>query len=443
MKRYKHLFLFIILFLIFLFWGLFITDLNADEVWNYGFSYSIYKGFLPYKDFNMIITPLYPFFNALVFKIFGFNMLVFHITNSLMLTTMSYLTYKLIKEKFLLVLLVLFLPIPSLFPNYNLAILFLFILLMYLEKNKKNDIIIGIVIGLAILTKQSIGVCLVLPSLYYFKDIKKISKRILGIIIPISIFVLYLLISNTMMEFLDLCVFGLFDFTKNTSSFNVIYILSFIYILFSIYMIYKDKKNINNYYALAMLSITLPLFDLAHFQLSLFALLVIIFMNYDIKVPFNLKLLFIGIVLGIGFIQFFNKLDSKFIYPNNIKNFEYRLLEYGHIKYTNEINKYLDKHKDRKIIFFTNNAYYIKISRNEKLTKLDLINNGNHGYNGNDKLMKLVKENKDALFVINKVELNERRQTNKNIIKYVLKNGQNVDKICGHDVYILTGEYKK
>ena len=33
---------------------------NNDVIWNYGFSYNVSKGLKMYKDFNMVITPLYP-----------------------------------------------------------------------------------------------------------------------------------------------------------------------------------------------------------------------------------------------------------------------------------------------------------------------------------------------------------------------------------------------
>ena len=443
MQKKKQIIFLIAFFLLYLIWGLLVVDLYADEVWNYGFSYSIYKGLIPYKDFNMVLTPFYPFLNAIFFKIFGMNMLVFHIVNSLILTTMSYILYKLIGKNVLFALLFLFLPLPNIFPSYNLFVVFLFVLLLYLEEKKQNDILIGIVIGLSILTKQSVGVCLLLPSLYYIKDIKKLLKRIVGIIIPNIIFLIYLLISKSLMEFIDLCILGLFDFTKNKSTFNLIYIFSIIYLVVCIYMIYKNKKNINNYYALAIFSMTLPLVDLYHFQMSFFGLLIIIFMNYKVNLKLNITLLFIGILLGTGFKQVYDKSASGLIYPNNIKNFEHRLISKDMIEYTNELNDYLDKHKDRNVVYLTNNAYFMKISRNEIINSLDLINYGNHGYNGNEKLLKLIKENKDSLFVVEKSELDPKKQTNKNIIKYVIKNAKKVDKKCGHDIYIFNGDYVK
>ena len=32
-----------------------------DELFSYGFSYNIINGLIPYKDFNMVITPLFPY----------------------------------------------------------------------------------------------------------------------------------------------------------------------------------------------------------------------------------------------------------------------------------------------------------------------------------------------------------------------------------------------
>ena len=30
---------------------------DCDEIWNFGFSYNIAKGAIPYRDFNMIVLP--------------------------------------------------------------------------------------------------------------------------------------------------------------------------------------------------------------------------------------------------------------------------------------------------------------------------------------------------------------------------------------------------
>lgn len=57
----KLLLLFAIFFMISFCYGVFFLPLNGDEIWNYGFSYNIAKGLVIYRDFNVMVTPLYFF----------------------------------------------------------------------------------------------------------------------------------------------------------------------------------------------------------------------------------------------------------------------------------------------------------------------------------------------------------------------------------------------
>lgn len=322
MKKSKTIIMFIVLFFIFLFWNIAVVDLYADEVWNYGFAYSIYNGLVPYKDFNMIITPFFPFFLSFFMFVFNSNILVVHIVNSFVLVILSLLLYKLIGNKMWLTLLFLFFPLPNLFPSYNLFVILLYIFIVYLDNNKSNNYFIGFFIGIAILTKQSVGLCLLLPSFYYIKNYKILLKRIIGMIIPIFIFFVYLLINNNLMDFIDLCILGLFDFTKNQSSFTIVYFLSIVYFVICIYFIKKNYKDINNYYALTAFGMTIPLFDLYHFQMSLFCLLSILFINHEFKIKLNYKLLFFGIIIGLSIIQLKERVKDGILYPNDIPHFE-------------------------------------------------------------------------------------------------------------------------
>ena len=109
LMRNKVIFLLVFLFFLFLGWNVLITDIYADEVWNYGFSYAIFHGEIPYKDFNMVITPLYPF----LMSIFSSNLFLFHIAHALLLTGFSYVLYRLLKEKMWIPLLLLFITYVS------------------------------------------------------------------------------------------------------------------------------------------------------------------------------------------------------------------------------------------------------------------------------------------------------------------------------------------
>ena len=44
---------------------------NLDELWNFSYAKNIADGLTPYKDFNMIVTPLYASLNSIILTIFG------------------------------------------------------------------------------------------------------------------------------------------------------------------------------------------------------------------------------------------------------------------------------------------------------------------------------------------------------------------------------------
>ena len=50
---------------------IFVEPLNdLDELWQYSFASNISNGLVPYKDFNIIVTPLFSFIAAIFLKVF-------------------------------------------------------------------------------------------------------------------------------------------------------------------------------------------------------------------------------------------------------------------------------------------------------------------------------------------------------------------------------------
>ena len=439
----KNILKFIILFLCILFWNLIINVVQNDEIWNYGFAHNIYKGLIPYRDFNMVITPFYPFISSLLFHVFGSSLLVFHIENAFILTILFFIIYELIKEKVYIVgLFIAFFSDSLTFPSYNLFLLFLIFVIIYLEKKNSNDYLIGFIIGLSFLTKQSIGFFFILPSIYYlFVNYRKVIKRAIGFLIPCTIFLLYLLYYKCLNQFLDLCLFGLFDFgVKNTSSFNFGYIYFFIYILITLYMIFKNKKNISNFYVLAFASMMLPLFDVHHSAVAYVVLIVVFLLNSNFKIRLNLRLIFYPCCFFIGFIMFttYNQ-GFKINYPNKIKHFEYRFIRDDSIDFTNNVVDYMKKNNDKDFIFIGSGAYYYRLVTDNKITYLDLINYGNFGYNGSEKIIKMIKKRKqdNSVFVISEDDLLDICQVDKTAVRYIIENGRKIDSVQIYDFYVL------
>lgn len=439
----KNFLILLLLFILLLIFNLFLYPITLDEIWNYGFSYNILNGKIPYLDFNMVLTPLFSFIMTLPLMMFGNNILVFNVFNIFIILGCFLLLHNLIDDNMWLCALIFFIPFPILYPSYNLFLLLLFLYLVYLEKNEKSDYLIGFIVGCLILTKQSVGVFLLLPCLlYYLKNKKKFISRLIGCIIPCSIFLIYLLITKSFMSFLDLCLFGLFDFAGNNSVTSKFYLFVFILIcLVTIIFIVKEPKNIYNYYALMFYSISMPLFDAYHvgFQILVFVLLCFINFNFLKRLPIYSFAIFL-VVYACLFVSYsYGNISSfKKMYPNNINHFEYRYLGSKQVDFTNEVSNYIKKNKDYKYMFLDSNGYYFRIINDESASYLDLINMGNWGYNGSDKLINSIKKlPKNTRFFIDGVELVGQRQIDRRAIKYVIKHGKKVDKVGLYDIYIL------
>lgn len=439
-KRYKSLILIIFLFLLFLLFNLTLLPTNLDEIWNYGFSHNLYSGLIPYKDFNMVITPFYPFIMSLGFHIFGSSMLVFHIEHAIILICLCVLLFLLIDKKAWFIVALMLFPVNVSFPSYNIFLYFLLVLIIYLEKEKKSDYLIGFLLGLCVLTKHSVGLCLLLPSLYYIKDLKKVGRRFLGFIVPLFVFIIYLIITKSIIPFIDLCILGLFDFaSENGKAFNIYFLLFIIMIGITIYFIVKDRKNLVNYYVLAFYSIMIPLFDIYHFMVAFLAFLILILskVKKDIIKP---GLFGISIILFATVLLMDSRFKSKIIYPNNIKHFEYRFIDYDSILFTNKVNDYIKKNSDREFVFLNSNGYYFRLINDMKISYIDLINAGNFGYNGSDKLLKEIKKRKNSIFLVDKSELSPIKQSDKQALNYVIYNGKKIGNIDFFDIYVFDEE---
>lgn len=81
-KRYILVFLFSMLVLVF--FGF--SRNTFDFIWNYGFSFAMTRGQVPYRDFTMIVPPLYNFVMAIGLKLFSTNNIVFLIEQSILIT---------------------------------------------------------------------------------------------------------------------------------------------------------------------------------------------------------------------------------------------------------------------------------------------------------------------------------------------------------------------
>lgn len=379
MKKYKNILFFLFLFL-YNFIVCFYSISNNDLIWNYGFCYNFAKGLKMYKDFNMVITPLFPTIFGLIMKLFGNNMVIFYLSNAIIPTIIFYLVYKYYRKVLVeVILLVSFVSSP----NYNLlCLLFLFILFV-LEDKKSNDYLIGFVLGLTFLTKSSIGI-LSLASLYYYKDIKKIFKRIIGFLLPNIFFIIYFYINKSLFDYFNYAFLSLFDFASNNSRFNIFGILVFVISIIFLVYIFRKKRDIKILYILCFQIMSYPIFNMMHILMSfiplMFYILLMLENNFYNKYK---KILIIFLICPLLSVIFQNMvLDLK--YGTNA--LKYKKIE---AKYYNDAYKIKDEVKNLSNVYFNMyEAYYYKLLLGLDINKYDLLLTGNLGYNGEDKVLK-------------------------------------------------------
>ncbi len=405
----------LILIIIFIYTGILITYSNADNdlIWNYGFSYNFANHLLMYKDYNMVITPLYPFLGGILMRILGNNFLIFNLYNTILSTILYYYLYKKYPHTF----------IPSIImisfilrPSYNFLVLFLVLILLNIKEEK--DFFIGFILGLLFLTKQSF-ILLILPSIYLITKPKRLFKRIGAFFLPCLFFLIYFILTNTFLDFFNYTFLGLFSFSSKNSFFNLgtIFILSLIIYLFLYYLKTKDIKVL---YLITYQIMAYPIFNTMHIILSIIPVIIYFLDKLVKKKKYNLNYLryfnyFASILLICPLLsiplQYFNK---DLVEGENA-------LEYKDISRSYLVNKDLflkEVPNLNNTYFLMYDAYIYKYLLNNPITSYDLLLNGNLGYNGEERVIDYFNSlDSNTYFVLNRVYTGG--QLSKNIDAYI------------------------
>ena len=425
MKKYKTLIIFTLLF-IFTFFVNFYAVSNNDLIWNYGFCYNVAKGLKMYKDFNMVITPLFPTIFGLLMKLFGNNTIIFFLFNTLVPLTIYYIVYKYYKKVFIeTIILITFISIP----NYNLLCMLFLFLLFILEDKNKNDYLIGIILGLVFLTKSPMGI-LTLASLYYIKDIKKIIKRFIGFMIPNIIYIIYFYINNTLLDYINYAFGSLFDFaTKNVRS--GVGILIFVVSIILIIYLYKKKKDIKLIYILLFQIMSYPIFNGIHLLYSAIPLIFYILFNIDNKLYIKYKKYLVIVLICPIMSTILQNVFINMDYGTNA--LKYKRVESKYLNDSKILKEHINNFNNTYFIMYE--AYYNKLLLNLDINKYDVMLSGNLGYNGEEETIKYF----DKLSVGSKFILYknyEGGQAPKKIYDHITKNYRFKDSFDKYVVYV-------
>ena len=423
LKKYKWPIIILLSFLFIFFYTLFFVPVNIDEIWEFGFGYNIATGLIPYRDFNMLATPLYAFIISIFIKFIGPYLLSVNIFNSIVLIGMFCLIYKMIKHK--LFILIPFIMMFS-YPTYNNLLMFFFFLLIYVKRSEITDekklIYSSLIISLMFLTKQSVGAVFFVLEFFLTKDKK---KYILFFSIPIVILIIYLLFNHALYNFIDYCFLGLLDFGTRNGNVNYLLFLWINILIVSIILYIKDRK-VDILYVMAYQTISFPIFDLFHINMSIIVLLFIILDIYFKKFKKAYVLIITILILIAPTIKNYNSYINNKIFKEDNYLFA-RKYDQNIMIFIEETSKIIDKYNDKydKIYNLTRHSYMVKLYRKDIIEKFDMTLNGNMGYQGYKKYIKDIDEycqNNKCLLIIETGKTNNYMQRNYEIIDYVTSN---------------------
>ena len=479
---------------------------NLDEIWNYNTARAIAQNLIPYKDISMITTPLLPMITALFLKLIANEVIVSRVLASVLWGGVLFSIFKILKllikeENTCLIITAL---LGLLFRDcycidYNILSLMFSLIILYIElknidkphfENNKTDFLIGILAGLTVCTKQSIGAILAIIVVGYkiifvqnkkefIEYLKTAFKRIIGILIPMILVFIYLIATNSLQDFINYAVLGISTFSNKipyaqlmNNDKKEIQILSrimpFILLAMAVLTIVlqnkKKKENIGNIdnkiltmliYSLSTIIIMYPISDEIHFLIAstitfiglayiLYLLGIAIYNKINLqskKKIYKITSLMISII-AIAFIAV-RGIENITEYTKQEKN--ETIEHYKNIQISeylqeriNEIDNFiLEQEKENKKVYILDAEaaiYMIPINNYNK--DYDMFLKGNIGKDGQEgQIQKIKQKETNEIILIRKRNLQSNWQTPTEVVNYVRENLEFMGEVSIYEVY--------
>ena len=467
---------------------------NLDEIWNYNVGRCIANGLIPYKDISMVSTPLLGFLISIPLRIFGqemFYVRIFAIVLGVLCFASIIRIFKKLEIKSeitnIFILVVVALLCDYIYAEYNLLSLFFILQIILLEinviKSKRwdrwaVDLLIGLLAGLIICSKQSIGlvissIALIIPAIRIngkvdiYKGFRSFITRFIGILVPVDILLFYLKQNSAYHDFLDYSIYGLKTFSNSVSYRDFFLRSNELYKLFAIIVplviittiivsfILRIKKKNNKIvstialYSLGTFAMVYPIADRCHFSIAVVPGLILFV--YVIKVlcnkskrfnnmNFKYILEFVNICTVLCILAV--TLCIEFIYRDQLgmitkydyqKHFRFINISAATNNSINEINDFIAvKEKKVYILDATAAVYMIPVDRYNKNYDMFLL--GNIGAGGEDSIIDKIK-NEDALYLIVTDDENINWQNPSKVRSYIKENMEYIGTKSYFDVY--------
>lgn len=506
-KEYKNILLNISIFILI---SIFISPIildrgigDLDELWNYNFARNVADVLIPYKDFNMVQTPLLPLIAGLILKIFSNELITMRILAILLHASIIFTIFKIlsklnISKKIITLFLLIWINIIKSYMciDYNFSTLFITLIIVYIEIAEKKeeflefkfkrDILIGILSGLTILLKQTIGLIICIVTLFYKiifirnkKDLKEFLKslitKILFILVPINMLLIYLGINGALLDFWDYTILGIKTFSNKIPYSNLINSDKFIISVLSIFIpltlvvsyIYstikkKEKLNTIISYSIGMFAVTFPISDEIHFLIgSTIGMLAIVYIAIKVytiiknKFKNNIKLkkfitflnifintfieLLIIVYIGTSFINnliFFSKYIKDAKQYTKLEHYRYIKMSDEQINMIQHVQTYIILNENNDVYILDSDAAVFMIPLNKYNKDFDMFLKGNLGSKGEEGQIEKIKSMKNNTKILIKNDNYRKNWQNPNqVTDYIKENLEKIGEIEYFDIY--------
>lgn len=449
------------------------TFWNADEIWNYNFANAALDGLLPYKEINMVSTPLSIYITAIFLKVFGESLFAYRIASYVLFVVTLLLLYKLTKKitnsrvySFIVMFAMFAINLSVYIYNYNNVALCLVLFVLILEKDVILDdgpvwknICIGICCGFIPLMKQSIGAMMLLAHgivcLYYIfvlkRDKRKYLIRILLSAIPGLLFVVWLLSYGIFKDFLEYALLGIGDFTYRISLFDYMALSSInfvigllpigiaIYGLIDMFIFKKGnamKYVFSLYVWIWLFAASYPMCDEQHFFAGLVPVIPLGFLYIEEKEKHKDFLFYSSLVIGVFM------LSLNIIIAPDLKDYPLSRLSHYEgipmdINTQNEIEAVCDYIQDmeengQSVYIAYEYAAMYRIPLDTYIKNWDLLLVGNLGTTSVEELL-AVEEN--SIFLVPKEGCALNKMAHVELMEYIRENYEYIDEVQKFDVY--------
>ena len=255
---------------------------NLDEIRNYNLSRAIVMGLVPYRDFNMVMPPLFIQFMALPLLV-SKTLLMCRIAHSVFLTFTMGMFYKTARGEtdhrfalFVTLITIPFLDIATYNTMFFVCAMAAYIILTKCESNRAI-FVMGMVTTLSALGRQTSGTLLIFAALgllIAFSDKGKRLKRSLvylsGAFVVGIAFLVYLLSTGSFLKFWEYCFFALYK-TEGNSAFYMDGVAGLVLLVAGGLMdilryrkTHEKKALIHLVLGLTVFTIGVPIVDLMH-----------------------------------------------------------------------------------------------------------------------------------------------------------------------------------